>query len=781
MNIADQVALEREQIKTGITLLEENTEKLENKRYASATVYGNSLIKQVLPEIAKSIEDSRNRLHKGQAGRSFKEVKQYLAEISAEEAAAIGLKLAFDTVFSKHDNARKAVSVCRKIGRAIELECQVRYYEKTEPELYRYISEKYWHQACGTQQKVTTMQTLYNRRDTTPWKFWGSDVTVKLGGWLLDCVNDKTGWFSKAYKIIGKTKKILYIEASEKLLSEKEMILSQASLFAPLRWPMLIEPKDWSNKEKGGYILSEVIERDNLVRGHNGLLSNGACEQGETPLAFLNKLQKVGYRVNGFILDVAEQLYERGHKVGKFIPPYSEDLPPKPFDIDVNPEGRLNWKRKAAEVHNRNQLTFRRSCRTRSTLEAARRFRQYETFYLPWSFDYRGRAYPIPVFLTPQDTDFGKSLLRFSDEAFVTPESEDWLAFQVATCLGLDKAPIIERLEWAKNNHDHIHAVATDPLGTIALWEGADEPWQFLAACEEYNAVIIDCTRHFTGLMVATDATCSGLQILAGLARDKTTAKMVNVLPSDRPQDAYKVIAEEAKPNCPAAIQPHMDRKVTKRTVMTVPYNAKPFSNRSYIRDALREKGVEITKEDLTETVSAVRAAMHKLVPGPMKVMDWIEKEVAKAIKRGANHLTWTTPSGFVVYQKLNKSNTQRVKLNLFGECQIKVGTSMSNEVDLAHHKNATSPNLIHSLDASLLHLSTQQFDAPITLIHDSVLCRATDMSELSAVVRKTYMHLFAEHDYLLDFAAAIGAEEKPPIIGDLKPESVIESTYFFC
>ena len=105
----------------------------------------------------------------------------------------------------------------------------------------------------------------------------------------------------------------------------------------------------------------------------------------------------------------------------------------------------------------------------------------------------------------------------------------------------------------------------------------------------------------------------------------------------------------------------------------------------------------------------------------------------------------------------------------------------MSNEVDLAHHKNATSPNLIHSLDASLLHLSTQQFDAPITLIHDSVLCRATDMSELSAVVRKTYMHLFAEHDYLLDFAAAIGAEENPPIIGDLKPESVIESTYFFC
>jgi hypothetical protein len=54
-------------------------------------------------------------------------------------------------------------------------------------------------------------------------------------------------------------------------------------------------------------------------------------------------------------------------------------------------------------------------------------------------------------------------------------------------------------------------------------------------------------------------------------------------------------------------------------------------------------------------------------------------------------------------------------------------------------------------------------------------------MDELSAIIRETYMHLFAEHDYLNDFAQQIGAETAPPIIGDLKPESVINSTYFFC
>jgi DNA-directed RNA polymerase len=287
--------------------------------------------------------------------------------------------------------------------------------------------------------------------------------------------------------------------------------------------------------------------------------------------------------------------------------------------------------------------------------------------------------------------------------------------------------------------------------------------------------------------MVATDATCSGLQILAGLARDKSTAKLVNVLPSDSPQDAYKVVAVAATPHCPESIQPYMDRKVVKRVVMTVPYNAKPYSNRGYIRDALKEKGVEISKDDLTATVKAVRNAMYNpeddtgVVPGPMAVMDWIEKEIAALIKRGVTEVEWVTPSGFVVHQKLMKKQVETLDLQLLGRCKLTVATDDTDEVDINRHKAATAPNLIHSLDASLLHLTFTHFNAPFSVIHDSVLCRATDMSLLSTKVRETYMHLFAEHDYLTDWANQIGALHKPPIVGDLEPSSVIESTYFFC
>jgi len=372
-------------------------------------------------------------------------------------------------------------------------------------------------------------------------------------------------------------------------------------------------------------------------------------------------------------------------------------------------------------------------------------------------------------------------LIRFANESVVTIDSHKWLAFQVATTYGHDKETWDFRQNWVNDNILLITQVATDPIDYLPEWEAADEPWQFLAACEEYYSCVIKGTRKTTSLCVSTDATCSGLQILAGLARDKRTAKLVNVLPSKKPQDAYKVVAEKAKPNIPKSLHIAWDRKAVKRTVMTIPYNAKAFSNRTYIRDALREKGIEVEKDDLTVTVAAVRQAMQEVVPGPMAVMKWIETEVGNAIKRGATHLEWETPSGFVVVQRLMKKKTETIDLKLLGRCRLTVATKDGDQVDKTRHKAATAPNLIHSLDASLLHMSVKRFNAPIALIHDSVLSRATDMSLLAIIVRETYMHLFADNDYLTEFALQIGAESKPPIIDDLKPESVIDSTYFFC
>ena len=774
--IDEQIQLERDAIALGLKKLHKNTRDLEGKEYASASVYGAASIDTLLPLVVARIESTTNRLRKGQAGAAFKDIQKYLADVEPLAAAALAVKVTFDKVFSYKEKSNQAVNVCDSIGSAVEQECLMRHYEKHAPGLLKVLKDNYWHRSIGTEQKVVVIRTLMNRYGVEQWDAWGRTNRIKLGGWLLDCIMQSSGWFTKDMQQQGR-KRVQFVIPTPEFLQIKDQIMRDAELFSPLAWPMLIEPNDWEHNRQGGYILNEVMRGHDMVRRGNPL-----CIQGDKPLDFLNKIQKVAYRLNPFIVGVAEELDRLERAVGKFLPIIHHELPPKPVDIEENKESRQAYRRTCAEVHNLQAQEFRKSCRTRMTMEAVARFKGRDKFYIPWSFDYRGRAYPIPAFLTPQDTDFGKSLLTFADESYMTPEAEDWLAFQVATTYGLDKAPMTERLEWVKNNTHVISCVASDPILHIHEWEAADEPWQFLAACEEYYHCCIVCDRQFTSLMVATDATCSGLQILAGLARDKSTAQLVNVTPSDRPQDAYKVIAEVSKPNIPEHLHDVWDRKCTKRTVMTVPYNAKPFSNRSYIREALKKKGVEISKEDLTMTVNAVRDAMYEVVPGPMAVMDWIEKEVREAFRRGITELVWTTPSGFTVTQRLMKKKVEQLQLKLLGKVKrLSVANGETDEIDVRHHCNATAPNLIHSLDASVLHLSAVKFDAPLALIHDSVLCRATDMTSLSAIVRETYCYLFADHDYLSDWAKQIGATSEPPIIGTLKPENVLASTYFFC
>ena len=778
----EQHALERRQIEGGLNKLKKDTQKLEQKEYASATVYGRCSIDQLLPTVIDAINAKFEKAKITSTGYQRNLLHNYVMVLDSDSSAAIAVKRLFDKVFSFKKGDNSITKINEAIGRAIEAEAQMRHYESEAPGLLNILKERYWHESKGTEQKLTAIQTVINRYDIKKWDSWGVATNIKVGGWFADVICESTKWFTK-HTICRKRSRETYIMPTRDFIENQDEIIRVAELFSPLTLPMFIEPRDWSNIENGGYYLNALTNCHKLIRRTPPLTI-----QGRIPLDFLNKIQKVGYRLNPFIVKVAETLDEKGIAVGKFRPIIEHHLPNKPLDIETNADAKQAYKREAAQVYDKRNQEFRRSCRTRMTMNAIREFKTRDRYYIPWSFDYRGRTYPIPSFLTPQDSDFGKSLIRFADESEV---NEDWLAFQVATCYGLDKETIEKRKEWTRKNYELITKVAKDPINNIGSWEKADEPFQFLAACEEYYACVISQSRSTTGLPVAIDATCSGLQILAGMARDRRTAQLVNVLPSDSPQDAYKVVAEAAKPHIPSYLHNVWDRKCVKRTVMTIPYNAKPYSNRSYIRDALKEKRVndkpvEISNEDLTIVVNAVREAMHKEFPGPMAVMKWIESEITKALKDGATEFRWTTPSGFNVSQRLFKPDCKYIHLKLLGKCKVWANLGDSDQVDVMHHRNATAPNLIHSLDASLLHIAATKFEHPIALIHDSVLCRASDMDELSNTVRETYMHLFAEHDYLTTFAQHIKAKTEPPITSKnsdnyLEPSKVIDSTYFFC
>ena len=361
--IDEQIQLEREQIRQGLKELRRNTQQLEEKEYASAAVYGVASVQTLIPLVVQQIKDTVLRIKKGKTGAHFAEIWQYLADVEPEAAAAIAAKMTIDKVFSPKVSSGQLQNVADAIGQAVENECMMRHYERNVPGLLHTLKENYWHRSMGTHQKVVVIRTLMNRYDVEHWKCWGRANRIRLGTWLLDCICQASGWFDREMRQPG-GKRETYLVPTKAFEDQKEQIMGTAELFSPCAWPMLIEPNDWSNERAGGYLLNEVM------RGHDMVRRGSRCIQGETPIDFLNQIQKVGYRLNPFTVKVAETLMEKEIPVGKFVPIWHLPLPPKPYDIDTNEESRKDYCRRSAEVRNINAQAYQRSCRTRMTMNA---------------------------------------------------------------------------------------------------------------------------------------------------------------------------------------------------------------------------------------------------------------------------------------------------------------------------------------------------------------------------------------------------------------------------
>ena len=185
--IDERVQLERDQIAQGLKRLHRNTQDLENKSYASASIYGIASIDMLLPLVVRRIEETNNRLIKGQAGAAFKEIQKYIIDLEPLAAAAIAIKLTFDKVFSFKEGSDQLTTVCEAIGRAVEDECQMRFYERQAPGLLNALKKQYWHSSSGTHQRLSNIRRPMNSVDIK-WITWGAANRVKLGTWLLDCI-----------------------------------------------------------------------------------------------------------------------------------------------------------------------------------------------------------------------------------------------------------------------------------------------------------------------------------------------------------------------------------------------------------------------------------------------------------------------------------------------------------------------------------------------------------------------------------------------------------------
>ena len=758
-----------------VNRLRERTRTAEDRCYASSTVYGSSFLNSGLEAITKEIATKLSHITRGWASDKAAAVMA-IKDCDPTVLALITAKGILDVLGQRKLEKPTYAAVTYHIGNLVFDQILLDQFCAKHKDLFE-SAHSTIHAHKGYSYRVQRYRAAMRKHGIQASR-WPTSVKVLVGGWLMDRLAAATGWITTRVVRSSAHKSQTLVVYQPEFLRMKEALMERAEAFAACLWPMLCEPNDWTQDSSGGYLTNELRRLTSLVRSS---IPKKRCLllRESRALAMLNRLQRVPYRINSRVLEIANFCMERRISVGKFRAEEPTPPPPKPEPWETAPdEEKLAYRRARTQIEDKNSALAQKNYRTAEAVFVANKYKQ-EVFWIPWSFDFRGRCYPIPTSLSPQGTDFDKSLIYFQEEG---PVNEWWLAFQVATTYGLDKATMQDRIDWTRNNHDLIDLIASDPEGTVEEWSQAEEPWCFLAATLEYSQCVIHKTKRTSGLPVSVDATCSGLQHLSALALDRTAAEMVNVVPTDKPSDGYAIVAEKAKEILPQHLHPLMNRKLTKRTVMTTPYGVTENSARDYIRQEL--KGVELERGELQAIVKAVyRFAVREVFAGPCASMTFIQKTAGTKIREGSSTLEWFTPSGFHVIQEYRKNESQPVSTRLLGQ---RIQTWLNKEweerqIDLNKAKTAASPNLIHSLDASLLHLVFADCEYPFTVIHDCVLGRSCDMDQMGKQIRDKFVEIYSQ-PVLQQWAESLGVEFDETVMQNtLNINDVQESSYFFC
>lgn len=528
----------------------------------------------------------------------------------------------------------------------------------------------------------------------------------------------------------------------------------------------------------------------------------------------VNALQKTPWQVNVFVLETVRACWDSGQEwIG--LPP-RDALPISPYPFSREPkylnEEELQefkvFKAKRNAVYTANAKNMSKRIQVERTLQLAEEYAKAENFWFVWQCDFRGRKYPVESFLSPQNADYSKALLEFSRSAVINNgEEAQWLAIHGANVFGVDKVSLEDREMWAYMNANKAIDVLNDPFSN-KWWQEADKPWQALAWCKEwaeYNIARANGESYETRLPCASDGSCNGLQHLSAMLRDLEGGKAVNLTPSDEPQDIYADVAkratelleEDGSEMAMHLLNIGICRKLTKRSVMIVPYSGTRHACRDYIMEALEDKctGNNPWGDDFFEASMVLSGfvwqAIGDVIVSAFSAMQYI-KDVAKLYVDNGIPFTWTTPTNLIVRQFYTDRKSKRIKTHIAGSLvALRYYEDMGDKIDSRKTLSGASPNFVHSLDAAALTMTVHEClkDGILdyAMVHDSYGTHSPNMPRLNQRLREAFVVMYQEHDVLLNLYedAVVSLPEgtlvpAPPSKGDLDLTQVLQSDYFF-
>lgn len=783
----------------------------QQKQQESNTDYGLHLIRESMGTVSGFITNFINDSFSGKRGRITQSAK-FLAHLDPTIIAFIAMKSITDSLTLGQTLNKASI----KIGEAIFDQYRFQIFSNEKIALYKKIMERLQKKSNYRYKKRVLVHTM-NKNGIT-YDDWSSVDKLHIGVKLIDIIIESTGLVKREKRSVGKHGKRetpYYIVATDKTIQWISSKNERNEILTPAFTPTIIPPKDWEHPFRGGYHNRDIKPLCLVkVRSRSFIeeLSNRRDEMFNTYKA-VNKLQKTAFKVEKRTYQVLDYAWNNSDSIGQL--PHRIDLPepPRPHDIDTNKEALKEWSRKAGKVHRQNAMNKSKVIQISKVLHIADKYQKEEKIYFPKQCDFRGRIYDIPMFFNPSANDVSKSMLIFAEgKAIGSQEGLKWLKIHGCNLFGLDKLKLNDRAKFIDDNEEKICAVGDDPLN-YKWWQKADEPWQFLTFCFEYNDFVKSgkSLNFVSHIPVSIDHTNSGVQHFSGMMKDEVGGRATNLIPQELPSDIYQdvadlVITKLKNLNDKLAtewLEFGIDRKTTKRATMVKPYSGTRQSCRDYIEEDIKEKiakgksHVWYDKYGEVDLFSPsnylskyVYESINETVVKADECMKWLQK-VARLVSSENIPVIWRTPNGFPVYMAYYDLESKRIKTKM-GDSTIKLTVNKETKrIAKRRVSSAISPNYIHSLDGCMLQdaicLAQDYGIESISTVHDCFSTLCSDAPTMNKAIREAFVNMYSRpvlenfKKQMEELLTKKNAQKIPPIptYGNLDLEAVKDSEFF--
>jgi len=452
------------------------------------------LMNSSVAKIAEGIRQFIESCESGKAGRKHS-AYPLLKQIEPESAALITARVVLDGV-AKGD---LLVPLARRVASLIEDELAFREFAKADKKTYDWLvkREKRVNGSSYRRQRLTMLHNMEARN--IAWQEWTARESLLVGSKLIEIMTETTGLIQKVTRTVDVKRQEVAIEATPETIAWINEENNRCEALSPVYLPTIIPPRPWTSPFEGGYWTPRV-RRLALVKTHSkGYLEELAEHDMPEVYDAINAMQHTAWAINGRVLEVVRNLWNNGATLGGIPAADDQPIPPKPLFLEQElpreewSEDQVRqfkeWKREATDTYASNAKLKSLRLQFAKVLMIAEMFEHEEEIYFPHQFDFRGRAYAVPMFLNPQGSDIAKGLLEFANAVAINDEEgANWLAIHGANSYGYDKVSLAERVRWVQENEAEILACAADPY-SHSMWAKADKPFQFLAFCIEWGRV----------------------------------------------------------------------------------------------------------------------------------------------------------------------------------------------------------------------------------------------------------------------------------------------------